>query len=84
MWLHFLCPVSDNYAGSRLGRPSNCSEDCFSVMLQCWSVVPSERPTFSLLYDELQKLLHLSHGHGSMYGLDNHQYDSEDDYDEDD
>lgn len=32
--------------GGRLARPPGCQADVYALMLRCWSVDPSLRPTF--------------------------------------
>lgn len=33
--------------GKKLPMPSRCPEYMFKLMLQCWEIQPSERPTFA-------------------------------------
>ena len=65
-------PISINQAtelvaqGARLQQPSRCPDDIFSLMLQCWSENPAQRPSFANLvqhfassseYDNVKNLL---------------------------
>ncbi|XP_065888443.1 tyrosine-protein kinase RYK-like [Dysidea avara] len=36
-------------SGQRLTRPTNCPDDMFSIMGQCWALTPTDRPKFSHL-----------------------------------
>ncbi|XP_030887445.1 tyrosine-protein kinase receptor TYRO3 isoform X3 [Leptonychotes weddellii] len=47
--------------GNRLKQPSECTEDVYELMYQCWSADPKRRPTFTCLRMELESILgHLS------------------------
>ncbi|XP_064426704.1 tyrosine-protein kinase receptor TYRO3 isoform X3 [Mirounga angustirostris] len=47
--------------GNRLKQPSECTEDVYELMFQCWSADPKRRPTFTCLRMELESVLgHLS------------------------
>ncbi len=37
--------------GERLPQPDSCPDDVYSIMLQCWARVPTDRPTFEALKD---------------------------------
>ncbi|CAL1268200.1 unnamed protein product [Larinioides sclopetarius] len=39
--------------GTRLEKPTNCRMETYLLMLECWNVNPSERPTFSALVRKL-------------------------------
>ncbi|XP_039219719.1 activated CDC42 kinase 1 isoform X6 [Crotalus tigris] len=39
--------------GEQLGRPEDCPQDIYNVMLQCWAHKPEDRPTFVALRDFL-------------------------------
>lgn len=39
------------YAGERLPRPSNASQDVYDAALMCWNANPNARPTFKVLAD---------------------------------
>jgi hypothetical protein len=52
--LAFLTGPSPN----RLGRPSNCPNEVYKVMLDCWNENPQSRPTFTQIIIELKKLIH--------------------------
>ncbi|KAM4022977.1 macrophage-stimulating protein receptor isoform 2-T5 [Anomaloglossus baeobatrachus] len=42
------------YRGRRLPQPEYCPDPLYSLMLQCWSPHPEERPTFSQLVSEME------------------------------
>jgi hypothetical protein len=41
----------------RMACPSNCSDELYSVMLQCWNGIPSQRPKFNALVEHLRERL---------------------------
>ena len=41
----------------RLQRPPNCSQEIYTIMLQCWAQDPFHRPTFELLVEDFNRLL---------------------------
>ncbi|KAH1164744.1 hypothetical protein KIL84_008162, partial [Mauremys mutica] len=43
--------------GNRLDKPANCTHDLYMIMKECWHVVPSERPTFKQLVEDLDRVL---------------------------
>nr|XP_032638827.1 fibroblast growth factor receptor 3-like [Chelonoidis abingdonii] len=43
--------------GNRLDKPANCTHDLYMIMKECWHVVPSERPTFKQLVEDLDTVL---------------------------
>ncbi|XP_053615107.1 tyrosine-protein kinase receptor torso-like isoform X2 [Plodia interpunctella] len=43
--------------GYRMQRPNNCSRELYELMLSCWHVQPSARPSFSALHRRLDELL---------------------------
>ena len=49
----------------RLQRPPNCSQDIYSIMLQCWNEEPLNRPAFSMLVEDFNRLL--TNASESMY-----------------
>lgn len=40
--------------GNRLHRPNNCSENLYSLMLECWAAEPEQRPKFHEIKPELR------------------------------
>ncbi|XP_062538059.1 proto-oncogene tyrosine-protein kinase ROS isoform X4 [Armigeres subalbatus] len=42
--------------GGRLGRPQDCPEELYQLMLKCWSYSPEDRPTFRYLLEILKSL----------------------------
>ncbi|NXP24947.1 RON protein, partial [Scytalopus superciliaris] len=43
--------------GRRLPQPSHCSDTLYKVMLSCWATAPEERPSFTGLVNELERVL---------------------------
>ena len=37
--------------GKRLERPGKCPEHTYKLMLRCWDLEPSKRPTFADLHE---------------------------------
>ena len=44
LFIYFVKKVVDGY---RLPQPHGCHDDLYAVMLKCWALKPSERPSFS-------------------------------------
>ena len=42
--------------GGRLPCPELCPDAVFRLMEQCWAYEPGQRPTFSVIYQELQSI----------------------------
>ncbi|XP_060044345.1 fibroblast growth factor receptor 3 isoform X2 [Erinaceus europaeus] len=43
--------------GHRMDRPANCTHDLYMIMRECWHAVPSQRPTFKQLVEDLDRVL---------------------------
>lgn len=43
--------------GGRMDRPSGCRADVYKLMLSCWNVVPTERPTFKIIKEKLKQII---------------------------
>lgn len=43
--------------GHRMDKPSNCTHELYVVMRECWHGVPSQRPTFKQLVEQLDRVL---------------------------
>uniref|UniRef100_A0A7N5ZVW1 Fibroblast growth factor receptor n=1 Tax=Anabas testudineus TaxID=64144 RepID=A0A7N5ZVW1_ANATE len=43
--------------GHRMDKPSNCTHELYMMMRECWHAVPTQRPTFKQLVEELDRLL---------------------------
>ncbi|KAF6130065.1 fibroblast growth factor receptor 3 [Phyllostomus discolor] len=43
--------------GHRMDRPANCTHDLYMIMRECWHAVPSQRPTFKQLVEDLDRIL---------------------------
>ena len=47
--------------GYRMEKPSNCSVELYQLMLKCWAEPPSQRPSFTQLSTELEKMITVCH-----------------------
>ncbi|XP_064799096.1 fibroblast growth factor receptor 1-A-like isoform X2 [Oncorhynchus masou masou] len=45
--------------GHRMDRPAACTEELYIMMKDCWHAVPSRRPTFQQLVEDLDRTLSL-------------------------
>uniref|UniRef100_A0A8C5HUH6 Fibroblast growth factor receptor n=1 Tax=Gouania willdenowi TaxID=441366 RepID=A0A8C5HUH6_GOUWI len=43
--------------GHRMDKPSNCTHELYTKMRECWHAVPTQRPTFTQLVEELDREL---------------------------
>ncbi|KAK0143768.1 Fibroblast growth factor receptor 4 [Merluccius polli] len=43
--------------GHRMDKPSNCTHELYMKMRECWHPVPTQRPTFKQLVEELDRVL---------------------------
>ncbi|XP_028918919.1 fibroblast growth factor receptor 3 isoform X2 [Ornithorhynchus anatinus] len=43
--------------GHRMDKPGNCTHDLYMIMRECWHAVPSQRPTFKQLVEDLDRIL---------------------------
>ncbi|XP_067908987.1 fibroblast growth factor receptor 2-like isoform X14 [Heterodontus francisci] len=46
--------------GHRMDKPANCTNDLYMMMRDCWHAIPSQRPTFKQLVEDLDRILTLS------------------------
>ncbi|XP_030058462.1 fibroblast growth factor receptor 2 isoform X3 [Microcaecilia unicolor] len=46
--------------GHRMDKPPNCTNELYMTMRDCWHAVPSQRPTFKQLVEDLDRILTLS------------------------
>ncbi|XP_073478433.1 fibroblast growth factor receptor 1 isoform X2 [Aquarana catesbeiana] len=46
--------------GHRMDKPSNCTNELYMMMRDCWHAVPCQRPTFVQLVEDLDRILALS------------------------
>ncbi|XP_065178280.1 uncharacterized protein LOC135808957 [Sycon ciliatum] len=44
-------------SGTRMPKPTGCSDKLYQVMLDCWQTVPEERPSFTQLVETMDNLL---------------------------
>ncbi|XP_065213541.1 plexin-2-like [Planococcus citri] len=56
-------------SGYRMEKPPNCSVDTYSLMQKCWSFLSEDRPTFTMIIDDLDDVL--SHTADEALELDN-------------
>ncbi|XP_037547668.1 fibroblast growth factor receptor 1-A-like [Nematolebias whitei] len=45
--------------GHRMEKPSACTQEMYLMMRDCWNAVPSHRPTFQQLVEDLDRILSL-------------------------
>uniref|UniRef100_A0A8D0CHL7 Fibroblast growth factor receptor n=1 Tax=Scleropages formosus TaxID=113540 RepID=A0A8D0CHL7_SCLFO len=43
--------------GHRMDRPSTCTPELYMMMKDCWHAVPTQRPTFQQLVEDLDRIL---------------------------
>uniref|UniRef100_H2UZ69 Fibroblast growth factor receptor n=1 Tax=Takifugu rubripes TaxID=31033 RepID=H2UZ69_TAKRU len=43
--------------GHRMDKPSTCTHELYMMMRDCWNAVPSQRPTFKQLVEDLDRCL---------------------------
>ncbi|XP_026576239.1 fibroblast growth factor receptor 3 isoform X5 [Pseudonaja textilis] len=43
--------------GHRMDKPANCTPDLYMIIRECWHAVPSQRPTFKQLVEDLDRVL---------------------------
>uniref|UniRef100_A0A8C1RLI1 Fibroblast growth factor receptor n=1 Tax=Cyprinus carpio TaxID=7962 RepID=A0A8C1RLI1_CYPCA len=46
--------------GHRMDRPSTCTHELYMMMRDCWHAVPSQRPTFKHLVEDLDRTLSMT------------------------
>ncbi|XP_040202158.1 fibroblast growth factor receptor 1 isoform X6 [Rana temporaria] len=46
--------------GHRMDKPTNCTNELYMMMRDCWHAVPCQRPTFVQLVEDLDRILALS------------------------
>ncbi|XP_064125297.1 fibroblast growth factor receptor 2 isoform X7 [Loxodonta africana] len=46
--------------GHRMDKPANCTSELYMMMRDCWHAVPSQRPTFKQLVEDLDRILTLT------------------------
>ncbi|XP_063780892.1 fibroblast growth factor receptor 3 isoform X4 [Pseudophryne corroboree] len=46
--------------GHRMDKPANCTHELYMIMRECWHAVPSQRPTFKQLVEDLDRALTLT------------------------
>uniref|UniRef100_A0A8C3EQR5 Fibroblast growth factor receptor 2 n=2 Tax=Corvus TaxID=30420 RepID=A0A8C3EQR5_CORMO len=46
--------------GHRMDKPANCTNELYMMMRDCWHAVPSHRPTFKQLVEDLDRILTLT------------------------
>ncbi|XP_065219986.1 fibroblast growth factor receptor homolog 1-like [Planococcus citri] len=43
--------------GYRMKKPQNCSMKMYRIMRECWDYLPEDRPTFSMIVENLEEML---------------------------
>ena len=43
-----------------MDKPTNCTNELYMMMRDCWHAVPSQRPTFKQLVEDLDRILTLT------------------------
>ncbi|NXM71146.1 FGFR1 factor, partial [Serilophus lunatus] len=43
--------------GHRMDKPTNCTNELYMMMRDCWHAVPSQRPTFKQLVEDLDRIV---------------------------
>ncbi|OCT96656.1 hypothetical protein XELAEV_18008865mg [Xenopus laevis] len=43
--------------GHRMDKPANCTHELYMIMRECWHAVPSQRPAFKQLVEDLDRVL---------------------------
>ncbi|XP_062903082.1 fibroblast growth factor receptor 3 isoform X2 [Mobula hypostoma] len=43
--------------GHRMDKPANCTHELYMIMRECWHAIPSQRPTFKQLVEDLDRVL---------------------------
>ncbi|XP_055361625.1 fibroblast growth factor receptor 3 isoform X5 [Betta splendens] len=46
--------------GHRMDKPANCTHELYMIMRECWNPVPSQRPTFRQLVEDLDRVLSMT------------------------
>ncbi|XP_072538520.1 fibroblast growth factor receptor 1-A isoform X2 [Salminus brasiliensis] len=46
--------------GHRMDRPSTCTHELYMMMRDCWHAIPSQRPTFKQLVEDLDRTLSMT------------------------
>ncbi|KAE8590150.1 hypothetical protein XENTR_v10017961 [Xenopus tropicalis] len=46
--------------GHRMDKPGNCTNELYMMMRDCWHAIPSHRPTFKQLVEDLDRILTLT------------------------
>uniref|UniRef100_A0A914YQQ4 non-specific protein-tyrosine kinase n=1 Tax=Panagrolaimus superbus TaxID=310955 RepID=A0A914YQQ4_9BILA len=54
--LNALNVLQTTERGERLHKPDKCSQNLYELMLRCWTINPTDRPDFRLLYAILTKV----------------------------
>ncbi|KAL9957968.1 hypothetical protein ACROYT_G034928 [Oculina patagonica] len=44
-------------AGYRMEKPQICSDEMYEVMQQCWKEKPAERPSFTIIREQLERMM---------------------------
>lgn len=57
-----------------MGQPVHCRWELYRVMRSCWNPDPNERPSFTELSSDLDKLIKLNAGYIDLDNFPEHAY----------
>ncbi|XP_058449126.1 tyrosine-protein kinase receptor torso-like [Malaya genurostris] len=60
--------IAELRRGYRMEKPASCNGELYDLMLSCWSALPIDRPSFSVIQSRLEKLLEF--GNNMVIDLD--------------
>ncbi|XP_065218061.1 fibroblast growth factor receptor homolog 1-like [Planococcus citri] len=49
--------LRDIHSGYRMEKPPDCSMEMYSIMRHCWNYLPTDRPSFSMIVENLEEIL---------------------------
>lgn len=56
--------------GYRMERPERCDDYVYDLMLACWNACPNNRPQFSSIVFQVQKMVEVASGVAKMVEID--------------
>ena len=45
------------HKGERLEKPDDCPTEVYELMLTCWNKVPTKRPSFEMICEDINKIM---------------------------